>query len=957
MPAPPPEQISNSIETEPEIVSSAAANAESERTSTSQDEEKIKKHTSGIDALKSLLGSTKRTRFRGNTDLPTKVVVSQTSSKSNQRSNQLISSTRSSVRPSAVSSSSEKFSSSSILTQQSENEDFSEIISTIDPTSDVELVFKTLYTTYTYFTTFFRESTTRVKSREEVISNVMTLTNILKSSEYPSVSSSCQLDSSCLFQSTEVPDPFSDGFIGRPNTKPTELPRGGDEGRRIAGDELVIPSDIGVDDNAVLRTFYTTYTYFSTLFNDGTTSVSTRTEVYSNVQSASVQLDILSPESISILPTQKFEIISTSPIPEIDSSSSSAPLRRLEISSVRPVRLQSDLTTPETPTDSEDSTTERPSTDRVPRLNFRQQQTTTEIDEEETTTEWINPTPIITTTNDYQEEDGVQIITAKTPALTEEVTEVVTSATTESEEELDAATTENSVPKTLYTTFTYFTTLFKSGTSVVTSNLETVTNIATDLNVSPSVVEPSVTFFTTFTYWTTSIVPGGSTVITSREETITDILPASVTNDINREGNGATAKPQVETTQAPELPATTNNPREEVEEVEIVSTIAPSASIQPAIFTFYSTRYDGDETIVDTILSTSGTVQPSTVVPDLESSEVDVIVSSGISPDGETPTIQPTSSFQDIDDDLVLTSSVEDSTDNNESIAVRPSRVRQRVAFSRPGNTFAPVIRLNIRDRKINRPFRPRGELSTTVATRTRNSVKPTLIATPASSAAPQNTPSFGGSSRGGFLASSSLLNRGQNRFSSSASPASAASASKSVEASISPSRVLINRGSATFQPSSNSDKSSSVKINPIRLRRPNPFRARFKELQAERLAKLRKKNRVPASPTAASDENERPTVPIPNFPSPPGGVGGVGAPIFISSQTETVRRPKVSADASIDVPDSVKLRRERARAKIKNLFSRSRPNFNRLNFSPSRQDGQQRRKRQQQRENTFFFF
>jgi len=32
----------------------------------------------------------------------------------------------------------------------------------------VEIVFKTLYTTYTYFTTFFRETTTRVKSREEV---------------------------------------------------------------------------------------------------------------------------------------------------------------------------------------------------------------------------------------------------------------------------------------------------------------------------------------------------------------------------------------------------------------------------------------------------------------------------------------------------------------------------------------------------------------------------------------------------------------------------------------------------------------------------------------------------------------------------------------------------------------------------------------------------------------------
>merc|ERR1711892_495337 len=101
----------------------------------------------------------------------------------------------------------------------------------------------------------------------------------------------------------------------------------------------------------------------------------------------------------------------------------------------------------------------------------------------------------------------------------------------------------------------------------------------------------------------------------------------------------------------------------------------------------------------------------------------------------------------DEDNDLVLT--VNENSDENEIVeenqnVVKPTRSRIR-GFTKPGNTFTPVIR-------------------------PRTSVKPTLIATPASSA-PQPTPTFGSSSPG-FLASSSLFaNRGQSRFSSSQAP------------------------------------------------------------------------------------------------------------------------------------------------------------------------------------------
>merc|ERR1719250_197069 len=164
----------------------------------------------------------------------------------------------------------------------------------------------------------------------------------------------------------------------------------------------------------------------------------------------------------------------------------------------------------------------------------------------------------------------------------------------------------------------------------------------------------------------------------------------------------------------------------------------------------------------------------STTVPEIQSSEsdIEVISASTIETPEVSSTIAPTSSFQDIDDDLTLSSENDDDSDDegeeeNGEEGVKPTRTRSRISFSRPGNTFTPVIRPVLRDRKPGRIFRPSNfRVTTTVATRTRNSVKPTLIATPASSA-PQPTPAFGSSSRPGFLASSSLFNRGQGRSSS----------------------------------------------------------------------------------------------------------------------------------------------------------------------------------------------
>ena len=59
------------------------------------------------------------------------------------------------------------------------------------------------------------------------------------------------------------------------------------------------------------------------------------------------------------------------------------------------------------------------------------------------------------------------------------------------ENQIDASSVapSSSSIKTFYTTYTYFTTLFRNGTSYVTSNLETVTNTA-DATASPTLVQP-----------------------------------------------------------------------------------------------------------------------------------------------------------------------------------------------------------------------------------------------------------------------------------------------------------------------------------------------------------------------------------------------------------------------------------------------------------------------------------
>ena len=73
------------------------------------------------------------------------------------------------------------------------------------------------------------------------------------------------------------------------------------------------------------------------------------------------------------------------------------------------------------------------------------------------------------------------------------------------------------------------------------------------------------------------------------------------------------------------------------------STITPAQAGKSQVFTYLTTKYEGDETLVETILATSGPV--STSVPEIQSGEpgLSVISVSTIATPTSDSTITPTS--------------------------------------------------------------------------------------------------------------------------------------------------------------------------------------------------------------------------------------------------------------------------------------------------------------------------
>ncbi|CAL8109577.1 unnamed protein product [Orchesella dallaii] len=547
--------------------------------------------------------------------------------------------------------------------------------------SGAQVIYKTFYTTFTYLTTFFTGQTSSVKSREEIVSNVVTLTSSIGSTATTSVkirpTSSASLRSKSY--KTVVPRLSSSAPQGgqsnvgvsspgvskfsslrRPKLSskivslaPSQLLKSPVASRPLNPSKIMEPV-------TVLKTFYTTYTYFTTLFNGDATSIKSRTEVVTNVVPTVTRTAIIPTASISPTdPSEEYdedyeddtEAPQTQKDDEKDRFATSTAFRMSNknkqkettfyttytylttslgqdggsqvrsslktftnvlvgdktirsgmIGAIEPTKLTGRSAGGRGP-----KKTARPFSDDDTDLNevgsnvSETSETTVHDDEPEVTT--IDPHH-----NDYYELEGSETpITTDRSIFDEDLDRKKLSKNKKEKQKQDEEDEEHGLDatpilKTYFTTFTYYTTFYQDGSSTVSSRLETKSQVVSDSVLDGEDVEPTaseteallstpvepITFYTTFTYWTTSSIDG-STIVNSREETVTNVVTPGVEE--------ASVKTVTPTGKA--LKATTAN------EIVPSSTSAEfELTTYFTTFTYYTTSYIGESTVVNSRLET-----------------------------------------------------------------------------------------------------------------------------------------------------------------------------------------------------------------------------------------------------------------------------------------------------------------------------------------------------------------
>lgn len=415
---------------------------------------------------------------------------------------------------------------------------------------EIELIFKTLYTTYTYLTTFFQESTSSVSSREVVETNVVTQTIgpdgifgdvaglfsddvvitptkiqdniqptttkiIVNDEETTTYEISTSLDDTTtetsfttLSDNKDIKTTIEENFEGPSQLEPSPTP------------SLVTDTP-----KSEIKTYFTTYTYFTTIFVDDETEIETRTEVFSNVVTESIEPTAVVPPPPSSS-VQKSSVVSTTP----KSEAAVPPEILAYLEALKKQKSQEEVlkTTKKIP----DSTTTQAKTTVNPEVS---DETTTE----ELTTEkaFFDGEVLGSMRTDVSSSSS----SSDGPVLEPSMDKRNVGSLPE-DQELSESNHHDVEPaptlllRTSYTTFTYFTTMYKGDASNVVSRLDTVTNIVTEtIRPTPAMEMPitetstlPVTYFTTFTYWTT-LYRAGDTITTSREETVSNIVTPAVT--------------------------------------------------------------------------------------------------------------------------------------------------------------------------------------------------------------------------------------------------------------------------------------------------------------------------------------------------------------------------------------------------------------------------------------------
>ncbi|XP_077483850.1 uncharacterized protein LOC144093952 isoform X2 [Amblyomma americanum] len=353
----------------------------------------------------------------------------------------------------------------------------------------------TYFTTYTYLTTLFKDGTSSVTSSLETVSSVV----------YGSSTDSAGQEHGSLT-----------------NVAPTPM----------------VP----------VTTYYTTYTYFTTLLKDGTSTVTSREEIVSNTvrgHDSATATD----SSVSIQPT-KTDLLSTVYTTYtyyttfVRGGSTTIRNRTQVVSKVKTVSQPSTTELITTPVVSTYYTTytyfttvNRGGTKSVKSRESVKTNIITKYPK--THAHESTPLPSITTTYTtilspvtvYRDGTPRVSFISRTSAIVKTIDGSFTSPSAEATEPAIQATPTSDMDS-MFTTFTYYTTFYEDGAPVISSREETVTNTVSEPAETPRLEETQRdlesstivrTYYTTYTYFTTFETDGSPTV-TSREEIVTNYV-------------------------------------------------------------------------------------------------------------------------------------------------------------------------------------------------------------------------------------------------------------------------------------------------------------------------------------------------------------------------------------------------------------------------------------------------
>ncbi|XP_077288109.1 uncharacterized protein LOC143912686 [Arctopsyche grandis] len=394
---------------------------------------------------------------------------------------------------------------------------------TTESEGEIDLIFKTLYTTYTYFTTYFQGETSTVSSKKSVVTNVITSTLDISEID-PSIFNAIE-SSDYLFKATQMEElgdiqPTSVG-IGRP-TQAFSLNSIIDlvQHRQVIDsvqNDAILTSKIQtpeLDDEKlfndvkadVVKTFYTTYTFFTTLYVEQDANICSRTEVYTNYVGPS-----------SLIPTK------TSQMNSLNTRSN-----EIDFKNCKKVPADQLVKQDKETLEIEAAKPKQQTYSSIDRSNKKSAEISTE-----------------TSGSDLEDDINEVVLNSGDSML---VTDVKRSYSKGDRQIIDNFVLDDQVSsesnideilpsptlllQTSFTTFTYFTTMYVGkDSSKVKSRLETVTNVVTEtLNPKSVEVEETnlpITYYTTFTYWTT-LYKDKTTTITSREDIVSNVVTPTV---------------------------------------------------------------------------------------------------------------------------------------------------------------------------------------------------------------------------------------------------------------------------------------------------------------------------------------------------------------------------------------------------------------------------------------------